>query len=95
MGVVMMMVVGVGYGRGEGCELGVLRSTCEKWPALFCWQAHDIHDFLHLVALKGNSLLAVHLGFLSLKDRPEGQEFSKDATHGPHVNCWSIMSASE
>jgi len=55
---------------GERVELIILRHSREKWPFILCRHAHDLDNLLHLVPLEGNRLLAIHLGFLTLEDRP-------------------------
>jgi hypothetical protein len=40
-------------------------------------------------------LLAVHFCLLAFEDGPEGQEFSKYASYGPHIDCRRIVSGSE
>jgi len=56
--------------RHEGGELWVLGHRSQKWPSILTRHAHDFHNLLHLVALKGHRLLAIHLCLLPFEDWP-------------------------
>lgn len=93
--VVMMMAVGVVLHCRERVELAVLGHRRKQGPAVFCRQAYNLGDFVHLVPLEGDRLLTIHLGLLSLEYWPQGQEFREDASHSPHVDGGSVMVRAE
>ena len=50
---------------------------------------------MHLVSLEGDRLLAVHLGLFTLEYRTQGEQFRKNAPHGPHVDGGGIVMTSQ
>ena len=64
-------------------------------PALLSRHAENLDNLLHLVPLKRHRLLAVHLRFLALEDRPQGEQLREYAAHGPQVDGGRVVSAAE
>ena len=48
-----------------------------------------------MVALEGDGLFRVHLGFFAFEDRPQGEQLREDAAHGPQVDGWGIVAGAE
>lgn len=82
-------------GQREGLQLGVFGHRDQTGPGLLPGQAQDLDDLHHLVALEGDGLFAVHLGFLAFEDGSQREEFCEDAPHCPEVDGRRVVPTSE
>lgn len=76
-------------------QLLILRHVDQTLPVLFPWHTQNLHDLAHLIPLKRDGFLTIHLCFFSLEDWPEVEEFREDTTDCPEIGGRGIVAGSE
>ena len=86
------MVIG---GWSHRAQLGIIRHSRDQRPPIPGRHAHDLDNLLHLVPLKRDGLLIIHLRLLSLENRPQGEQLGEDAPDGPQVDGGRVVVGAE